>query len=179
MLGRQRYVVDTAVLVTEWDVDGVRLELTDATAWPEDERRPGLQDRRVVIRRLRCAGGDVACSFELSPTDDFTPVSAVHQAAGGLTFSAAGGAFGLWTTFPVGAEGGSIRAHTRLRAGGELWAVTSWDEPPSAWSVERARTALEDTASYWRDRLSRPAPPEACPPRIKRSAILVYLLTSV
>ncbi len=177
VLGHQRYVEDTAVLVTEWDLDGAQLELTDTMVWPEDKRREGLQDRRVVIRRLRCAGGDVACSFDLYPTDDFTPISSVHETAGGLTFTAAGRTFGLWTTFPVRIEGDSIRVSAQFRVDEEFWAVLSREEPPSAWSVDRARAALEDTATYWRDCLLRLELPETCPPRIKRSAMLVYLLT--
>lgn len=177
VLGHQRYIEDTAVLVSEWDLDGARLELTDAMAWPEDERREGLQDRRVVIRRLRCIRGDVGCSFDLYPTDDFAPVSSVRETDGGFTFTVAGGTFGLWTTFPVRIEGGTVRVSIQLGAGEEAWAVLSWDEPPSAWSVSSARAALEDTASYWRNCLSRLNLPETCPPRIKRSAMLVYLLT--
>lgn len=176
-LGHQRYVDDTALLITEWDLDGARLELTDAMAWPEDERQEGLQDRRVVVRRIRCTGGDVTCSFDLYPTDDFAPVPDVRETEGGLTFAVAGGSLGLWTTFPLRIEGSSVRASTRLRSGEEAWAVLSWDEPCSVWSVDRARTALEATATYWRDCLARLELPEACPPRIKRSAMLVYLLT--
>ena len=48
VLGEQKYVPDTAVLMTRWErPDGV-VELTDAMLWPENDRPPEYRARRTI-----------------------------------------------------------------------------------------------------------------------------------
>ena len=60
VFGRQRYVDDSAVLVTTWETDGGELELTDALDWPGDERPAGEEKRRVTSGRPGCASPPAA-----------------------------------------------------------------------------------------------------------------------
>src|SRR5215218_4137689 len=72
-LGRQRYLGETSVLLTTWETDTGILMLTDAMAWPWDDRRAdqGGRDGRVVLRRLRCEQGEVQAVVDFQPRRDF------------------------------------------------------------------------------------------------------------
>lgn len=68
VLGRQRYIDRTAILATAWD-DGV--EITDAMLWPEVDRSPVDEPRRVVLRRLRSTKADSRCVMALQSPPRF------------------------------------------------------------------------------------------------------------
>jgi len=59
--GEQAYLGDTAVLRTRWCSTEYELELSDAMAWPQNERAQGDEGTRVIVRRLSCLRGRVEC----------------------------------------------------------------------------------------------------------------------
>jgi hypothetical protein len=72
-VGRKRYLGETSVLITSWEIDTGILTLTDAMTWPWDDRRveDGGPDGRVVIRRLRCEQGEARAVVDFQPRHDF------------------------------------------------------------------------------------------------------------
>ena len=76
-LGQQRYLGESAALVTTWATRAYELELTDIMAWPQDERPDAVKDNRVVLRRLRCLRGEAACALLLYPRTNFLRAASV------------------------------------------------------------------------------------------------------
>jgi alpha,alpha-trehalase len=154
LLGRQRYQEETCVLLTRWETaDGV-LELTDAMAWPADRRAPADAGRRVLLRRLRCEGGEVRCRLALRARPDFgsTAATAKPTRVGdlGWRLDAGGHDLGLWCSAPLHAQGDVLRAAFLLRSGEEAWAVLGPGEDPSAWNAAAAKAALDACHADWR-----------------------------
>jgi GH15 family glucan-1,4-alpha-glucosidase len=152
--GRQRYIEETNVAVTQWDATGGALELTDAMLLPQGNRRAVEQDHRALLRRLRCRSGSVDCVLELRPRDQFGATPIVARVAGGCELRVAGQALSLWTSRTEPIEN-PMRATFRLAAGEEFWAVLATGKMPGPWSVEAAEKALADTIRHWREWTSR------------------------
>jgi GH15 family glucan-1,4-alpha-glucosidase len=153
-LGKQKYLPNTALLVTAWadGDDHGTIEVTDVMAWPHDERADALRSQRVIIRRLRVTI-DAPVSFELYPRRNFAsaPEAVRVTAGGGATVAFADGSLGLWTSFPVTVEAGGAFAKVLCRVGYDYWAVVGWNESPQEWSVQRAASIFADAEEYWLD----------------------------
>lgn len=176
--GEQRYAARTASLVTTWRVDGGRLELTDTMAWPADDRPSDLHAKRVLLRRLRCTRGRAQCRSEYRPRWDFDRVAYTVGADGEATFAAGEISMRLWSQRPheLTPPDGACSSF-ELRSGDEFWAVLDAGGDAAPWSAERARELMADAEQFWR-RWSRTLPPlgkQAA--RVRRSAILVHLLS--
>jgi len=181
-LGQQRYLAETAAVVTSWRGAAQMsdaLELTDVMAWPADERPEPARDQRIVVRRLRAREGVVA-RFEVRPRWEFGGGPEEVQATPyDATFRFAAGQLAVWTSFPVRIEGETTVADLTMGPDEELWAVIGWNSQPDEWTRERAAEAFEAALSYWRD-WSANLKVDAAEPgaaRLKRSAITVHLLT--
>jgi hypothetical protein len=76
VLGRQRYLPGTAVLLTTWPetAKDENIELADVMAFPEEKRAEILCGQRIIIRRLR-AKADATVSFALCPRRSFAAAS--------------------------------------------------------------------------------------------------------
>ncbi len=178
--GHQRYLDNSAVLLTTWSESGCVLELTDAMAWPWDDReaRDGGEDGRVLLRRLCCLAGEADCVFDLCPRPDF--------AAGTMTSSrdrltlplGADSPVDLWASQPVTIEGECAEARFRLAAGEEMWAVLSTgEEIETTWSVEGVTAELRRVVDYWHTWSERLDVRGSRAERIRRSALMVHLLS--
>ena len=113
--GTQRYLNDSAALVTSWDVDGGTLELADVMAWPGDDRPEGLGQERTILRRLRCTHGEVDCVFDFQPRADFVAPGPLGLIDGEVAID--DGALHLWTELPLELRDGGVRAAVRLGTG--------------------------------------------------------------
>ncbi len=159
--GRQRYLEGTALLETTWTDEGGTLELTDAMAWPDEERQQGDEARRVLLRRLRCTHGEVACAVVLAPRDMLVPDVRFERTGEGLVARLVGrrrpSTLGVWSSHELQVDERRARAtaNVRLRSGESLWMVLAADEGPARWSARAADEALEGTARCWRSWLSR------------------------
>src|SRR5579859_5427164 len=174
--GHQRYLEESAALVTTWAARESELELTDLMAWPQDERPSSTSDSRVVLRRLRCVRGEGACSLLIYPRTNFVRAASVMQVSGGLELRVGGYRLGLWSTQPLQVDATGAHAYFRLRAGEEAWAIITQGEWPEAWSLPRAQSALRETMDYWQhslDNLSYEGPRRA---QARRSAMVLHLL---
>jgi GH15 family glucan-1,4-alpha-glucosidase len=171
-LGRQRYVDDTAVAITEWELAEGDLELHDLMGLSGS--RPN-DDSQIVVRRLRCTRGAVRCRMEFHPRIDF---GQAPELTADLTGNIPGaGPFRLWCTFPVDGDGRSAEADLDLRQGEELWAVLDVGSDGRPWSIEHARRVTEDTIAEWQAwaaRLRYQGPRRAS---VVRAAITIRLLS--
>ncbi len=128
--GSQTYLAHTPAVLTRWTTNTGVAELTDVMAWPDEHRPEAIGDRRVVLRRLRCTKGQIACRTVILPRNSFDATPDVWQSAGGVVFGFEGYTLGLWATFPLTTQPDGAEASFKLSAGEEAWAVLSLDEPP-------------------------------------------------
>ncbi|MDP9350451.1 MAG: glycoside hydrolase family 15 protein [Chloroflexota bacterium] len=176
-LGRQRYLENSAVLITSWSTDDWELELTDAMLWPQDKRAERDDESRAVLRRLRCVRGEADCVLALQPRDNFGGAASCTPRDRGLSLRVGDHTLGLWTSSPV--EAGSDGAHStfRLREGEEAWAVLALGEAPGAWTIDLARSALWETSEYWLGWLGGLTYTGPRGDRVRCSAMAVHLLS--
>ncbi len=175
--GRQRYLAASNALITAWECEGGTLEVTDALLWPETSRQAVDEERRVVLRRVRCCAGAVEAAFQLVPRRDFDTAAVVTPSGDGFTLKLAEATLGLWASGNVTAAGNAVSGTFTLTSGDEIWAVLAWQESPEAWSIERARSALDASVAYWHAwsaGLTYTGPRKE---RILRSALTVHLLS--
>ncbi len=177
LLGQQRYAEGSMILKTRWDSPEGELELTDAMAWPEDSREAALENRRVLLRRLRCVRGEVVCCLELRPRDAFDADARVTGVTDGVTMQAGDRSLGLWSSHPIQPAENAASATFRLKEGEEAWAVLSLNEAPSAWSIQRASQVLEQTEGHWRNLSSRLQCGGSRATYLRRSALAIYQLS--
>lgn len=148
--GRQKYIEETNVAVTQWDADSGALELTDAMLMPQGNRRVEEQNHRALLRRLRCRSGAVDCLLELQPRDQFGAAPTLSPVEGGCELRVAGRALSLWASRTEPIEN-PTHATFRLAAGEEFWAILGTGKLPETWSVKAAEEALEGAIRYWRE----------------------------
>jgi GH15 family glucan-1,4-alpha-glucosidase len=174
--GHQRYLEDSAVLVTRWQEEGAVLELTDAMPWPESRRPAGQEARRVLLRRLRCLDGTARCAMHLELRRDFGEAAQTRAAGPGVALVLGDLRLGLWLSKPLFADANALNGMFDLAAGDEVWAMLGLDEDAALWNPERAGEALAATLSYWREWTAGLDCAGARRDRILRSAVTVHLL---
>lgn len=176
-IGRQRYTDETMSLVTEWEVDGHRLEATDFMPNPETDRPPHLTNSRTIIRRLRCLGGDGWCKMDLAVANELHPTTIITPSLEGASIAVGDKLFWLWSSVPTELKGPRLSASFLLRKGKEAWfALASGDVPPPS-SAAEAKRALEETEAYWREWTSRLTYAGFRSAWVKRSAMTFHLMT--
>ena len=175
--GRQSYASGGPILQTIWNEADYSLELLDFMPWPQDCRTKPDEDRRVVVRRLRCSRGVAPCRMELRPRPNFERAlrivdNALHNAVfdGPL-------ALGFWSSKPFGNGADRLEADFTLRAGEEVWCAFGPGEGDAEWLPPAAARALRDTTDYWDDWIGAIDFQGVRHAEILRSAMLVHLLT--
>ena len=140
----QRYVRDTAVLVTEFHTDTGALEVTDFMPLGRSE----------IHRIARCIGGTVDVALEWSPRLDYARAApGIDPAAGGFV-AAAGSARVTLSVSRPGARVAAVEAgpavvtECRLSAGEVFTAVSAWGQVAVA-TVEESLRACADTIAWW------------------------------
>lgn len=178
-LGSQRYAADSAVLITRWETDAWTLELTDAMAWPWDNRdaQHGGPDGRCVLRRLRAVRGTAPATVAIHPRPGFGAPPAFVPTADGATAQVAGATVRFWASVPVTMEGDGLTASADLQPGQDLWSLLAWgEETPCPWTIERATAALDETVRFWRGWAAELDCDDALRERVLRSALTIHLL---
>ncbi|AWI27477.1 glycoside hydrolase family 15 protein [Streptomyces tirandamycinicus] len=174
---RQRYLPDTAVLVTEMRGPEGTVELTDAflldpEARLEDDARAG---RGELLRRVRVTQGvaELRCHLRPGPGHDVE--------AGGDGWVLRGPdrvpTARLRASRPLPGPSGTLV----LEAGDELVVSLTWDRarPAADLLPARAREHLEATARVWRRWASHVVADVPHPGLVRRSAITLKLLDHV
>lgn len=175
--GEQRYLGDTAVVVTRWSDSAAEVELTDLMPWPMDVRSADVEHRHALVRRLCCTRGEATCVLELQPRFDFAlPFSLtadehhvlIQTPETGITF---------WASCDVEVANGGISATIHLHEGEEVCTVVEYGVKTSPWSPDEVDRLYRATLEYWQswaDTLDYHGPHRA---RACRSALTVHLLS--
>lgn len=174
--GTQSYSRHTPAVVTTWATETGELELWDVMLWPEEQRQRDRETRRVLVRRLRCTSGKMACAMHIRPRRDFDDMLPVEQAPGGLVFPYGDSRLGFWASCPVREGEGEATARFTLSDGQEVWSVLALNEDPADWSVETARAGYDETIQYWekwQEGLSYSGPRAR---RMEHSGLIMHLL---
>src|ERR1700728_2796920 len=176
--GRQRYTSSGGpMLQTSWnDPDGSH-RLLDFMPFPKTDRKSADESRRVVVRRLRCTRGLVACRMVLQPRADFgRPLKVGRHTKQSAVFDGPL-ALGFWSSTPMDPGADRIESEFTLAAGQELWCAFGPDENKSEWTVAAAAESLRATTEYWNEWNNRIHFRGRRSAQIRRSAMLVHLLT--
>lgn len=175
--GEQSYLPNTFLLRTLWKADCGVLELIDCMGLPEDARSPSDTSRRVVLRRLKCLAGNVGCNLRCEPRHDnqhaFPMIVNEHQAL----FFDGECRMTLWSSVPIAAHGCTVDASFQLSARQEAWCAFGPEEDVTRWNVRCARQMLSAARQFWLDRANNLHCRGERRDRIRRSALLVDLLT--
>jgi GH15 family glucan-1,4-alpha-glucosidase len=175
--GEQRYVDDTAAVITRWADDDWDLELIDLMPWPQDDRASHKQFRHALLRRLRCTRGQVACVLDLEPRRDFAEPFAITAQGGQFMLRSGDTRLTLWASRPVSIEDGAVSASFELREGEELCVALEYGDVDCAWSCREINRATEEALVYWSswaERLTYDGPRNQ---EVRRSALTVHLLS--
>ncbi|HZR18070.1 MAG TPA: glycoside hydrolase family 15 protein [Verrucomicrobiae bacterium] len=178
VLGEQRYIPETFVLETRWSLPQGELVLRDAMLWPETKRAPEQAHVRAIVRSLRCIEGSVRCRFDLQTAHNFEPPqSGFSQHSSGFSIQLPELSIRVWASVPLEPDLSRLHGEIELHKDQELWTVLDAGATGHGWSIESARNALDQTARYWRDWLERFHSPTGDAGNLKRTAMIVHLLT--
>jgi GH15 family glucan-1,4-alpha-glucosidase len=131
--GYQRYLNNSVVLVTTWETDDWKLELTDALAWPETDRTTNDAEARVVLRRLRCTRGETEARLDIQLQHDFRDTATIRSAMGGFAFHLGDQKLGLWVSHPVTVNMDRVSAQFQLRKD-DKFRIHQFGRPPTVLS---------------------------------------------
>src|SRR6185437_14489011 len=172
----QSYIDDTTSLVTAWELRQGRLEVTDVMAWPAEERPPGQDKQRAILRRLRCIKGRTPARLQLSVACDFKPVDAMPITEHTVSLRTGSHDIELWSSLPVEVNASGIHAEFQLDEGEEMWCVLAAGHRAADWNQKRAAETMAETDRYWKqwtEKLSHKGPRRSM---VRRSGILVHQL---
>ncbi len=176
-LGHQRYANDSITLITEWEVDGHWLELSDFMPFPETERSEHLAGGRTVLRRLRCLGGEGWCKMDLHPRGDFQTHARISPTPEGATITLGELVLSMWASVPLEVNGQDVTVTFLLREGEEAWFVIGCGDVPLPSSAAHAKWLLEETEQYWKDWANRLSYVGFRSEWVRRSAMTFHLMT--
>jgi GH15 family glucan-1,4-alpha-glucosidase len=142
---RRRYVGDSLVLETEWDLPEGTVRITDCM--------PGRDDTPQIVRLLECTRGSVEMRMDLTIRFEYgTAVPWVRRIDGTLIAIAGPDALALWSPVHGHGENMSTVADFVVREGQSVPFVLSYfrstDECPRPLD---AAFAVNQTTSYWQD----------------------------
>jgi alpha,alpha-trehalase len=175
--GRQRYVSNGPILQTIWtDSDG-SLELLDFMPLPQSDRKPADESRRVVVRRLRCTRGTVACRMVVQPRDNFARALKVASHTAQTVVFDAPTSLGFWCSKSMKLRADRVEDEFTLAAPEEIWCIFGPNEHRAQWTSQAAAEMLLATIEYWNRWTAGIHFAGARRSQILRSAMLVHLLT--
>ena len=175
--GQQRYVSNGPILQTIWTNSDGSLELLDFMPLPQGDRNPADENRRVVVRRLRCTRGTVACRMVLQPRDNFARALKLHSHTGRIAVFDAPTSLGFWCSKPMEPRADRIEGEFTLAASEEIWCAFGPNEHTTEWTPHAAAELLRATTEYWNMWTAGIHYAGARRSQILRSAMLVHLLT--
>lgn len=174
--GTQRYRNVGATLTTQWITPGADLVLTDAMAWnPASD--PQSVVMRAIVRRLTSIRGEADVTLSFRPRDDFDGRPDIESTGNGLILRCGSRALGFWCNRPVSWDEQAIKLDLRLGEGDECWSVLVPGGIDGSWSVDRARSILDETDRAWTRWVKNLSYMGPRADRVRRSAVTVHLLS--
>lgn len=175
--GAQRYRKDTTTLTTTWKSASGEVELADMMLWPQNQRPPASDARRVVLRQMSCRRGVATCAMHISPRDNYGAAAKVAARPAGARFQFVDRGLSLWTSFPLDLKADAAAARFRLSEGETAWALLEVGPEGEEWTAAAVCRCAADTENYWRRwsrRLTYLGPRRA---HVRRSAMTFHLLS--
>jgi GH15 family glucan-1,4-alpha-glucosidase len=174
----QRYLPDTAVLVTELQGPDGRLELTDCLTLQRgaDLAEPVSSGRGELLRLARAVGGTVEVEIRLAPLDGV--LVRPELGAWRIHWAAEPGLEILFSSSaPLTATGdGAIRGRVRLAEGEQLTVALQWSGHTHTRSGTAPQELIDQTAAAWRAWAGRLQYSGPQPDLVRRSALTLKLL---
>jgi GH15 family glucan-1,4-alpha-glucosidase len=143
----RRYLPHTLILETTFETKTGTVVVSDFM--------PPLAEEPILIRIIRCTGGEVKLISTLRLQFDYGGVTPwIHPADHGFSAIAGPDRIHIESTLPMDEEKGVIRAEFRLRTGEEtnflLWYSESHHKPEKKFR-DQPTEALENTRRWWTD----------------------------
>jgi GH15 family glucan-1,4-alpha-glucosidase len=182
----RRYLDGTNVLVTTFTTPAGVLEVTDCMPIRHGRAHsPRVGTCSSLLRRLRCAGGEVPVRVVVAPRFEYGSFVPSIRLTSAHTAELVGGADALWVTAtrPLVAHEKALRARWSLRAGDEAWVEAAWTPslvehtPEQMPDLASLRRRLEDTVAFWRDWIAHCAYEGEYAQEVRRSALVLKALT--
>src|SRR5262249_44739545 len=145
VLGRQRYLPESATLLTTWENADGSVELLDLMLLPQPDRKPADLRRRIVLRRLHATRGRTRCQLKIEPRWDFDLASACKALNKHTAVFTGGHKLALWCSAPLHAGQHRADADFELAEGQEVWCVFGPEEEARGWTVETAAEWMRRT----------------------------------
>jgi GH15 family glucan-1,4-alpha-glucosidase len=168
---RRRYLPDTLVLETEWDLPGGTLRLVD--------HMPPRGQAPDIVRTVECVRGQVAMSMELRLRFDYgSVVPWVTTDSGEITAIAGPDAVVLHTSAAVTRRDGDLTTRLQLREGESVQLVLTYHPShlPPPTPVDPVES-LARTTEYWREWAGRIAYQGPWADAVRRSVLTLKALT--
>lgn len=175
--GSQAYVPDSFVLKTVWNDGASTLELLDCMGFPGDDRIARDASRRLVLRRLLCRSGEFDCHLRCEPRRGFVDPFRVKINGNCTLFENDELQLSLWCSLQLIAHEHFVDASFRLSTGNEVWCAFGPGEEVDRWSALKVRNTICAARRVWRKQSSNLKDYRNRNDQIRRSALLVDLLT--
>jgi GH15 family glucan-1,4-alpha-glucosidase len=183
------YIDGTNVLVTTFECEGGRFELTDCMPIERTDRDDprSISAHHSIMRRGRCLEGSVDVAVLIDPRFEYGAFCPRFRAAAEHAVEIVGGADALYvqSTRPIKAAHDCIEATWSLKAGEEAWIDAVWRVSYQAkvqhgealrYRVEGARR-LDATIEFWRSWVANCIYEGEHTAQVQRSALVLKALT--
>ena len=190
VIGDQRYIDDTNVLVTTFQTDRGTLEVTDALVLEQDDSGRGAVDvipHMQLVRRIACTSGEVEVEVDFAPRFEYGLTSTHVRRDGDGQWSVLGGedALRVWTDLDVDVDDDMAWSrvdHTaQLVEGDERWIAMHYRRaerpPPERVDAEELAARLQGTIDFWHAWVDRCSYEGRWRDEVVRSALVLKGLT--
>lgn len=149
--GRQRYVPDTNVLVTDWTEAGVALQLTDWMPARFDGAQAAAFGDGALCRWADAVAGPAKLRLVCAPRLNYGEAAARWcDAGGGMWVAHAEPPLWAQAGFPLRVDdSGALVGDAVVHPGTSAWFVFGWGAKPERLTTERVRESLAATTAQW------------------------------
>lgn len=174
--GKQRYIEDTNVLVTEFS-GAARL-----TDWMPARFEGGASaagfGSGAVCRLAEALDDTVELDLICAPRPDYGRAGVRWQRQAPGRWQADADGLSLWAlaSFPLNGDDGTLRGTVRLKRGEAAWFVLVWGEAPAELGIEQMRASLAATTRTWQQWAARAQYEGPYRPEVVRSALALKAL---
>ncbi|MGE3280037.1 MAG: glycoside hydrolase family 15 protein [Alphaproteobacteria bacterium] len=180
----RKYLDGSNVLQTTFRIEGGELRLTDAMTIPGALERPQLLPQRELLRCIEAVGTEIPVDIVYAPRPDYARADVRLARRGKLGWACAWRShlLLLHSDLPLepAGDGTSLRARVRIKPGERLFFSASYVRNDIGVVLplgEAAAARIDATVRWWRDWLGRCRYDGPYADHVKRSALVLKLLT--
>ncbi len=184
---QRRYLPNTNVLVSRFEIGEAILEVTDCMPvrryQPEDASR--VRGFGAILRKVQCIAGNLDVRVSINPRFEYGSFTPRFRATSERTIEVVGGADALWitTTHPLPCTKDSLDTIVSLTYGETMFIEAAWsvsheerlpeEHPSGADLAER----LESTVEFWHQWIGQCRYIGEFEEPVRRSALVLKMLT--